>query len=213
MNVCEDKTSSMSNSQHKCLTNVTRTFIQLQMDLICIYYRGSAHQQKNSPEKRRPSVSCTERWLRLFLLDVDVCLPLTNTWPRHWPRGCGCWKWVQLWSRRSRSCTSALPRCQQRTADRLLWGRWRSQPYPAAPLCPKRKEGPSWEEKMFQSLYKFIYIIGAQTVTHFRLLKLSAQHTAKVPHPDPTSRFPLFSILRMLTPCTEQNESHLAGST
>lgn len=46
--------------------------------------------------------------------------------------------------------------------------------------------------------------------THFRVLKVAAQHTVKVPHPAPTSRFPLFSILRMLTPCTEPKSSNLS---
>lgn len=53
---------------------------------------------------------------------------------------------------------------------------------------------------------------GGRT-THFKLLKFAAELTAKVPHPEPTSRFPLCSVLRLLTPCTEQNGSNLARST
>lgn len=111
-----------------------------------------AHQPLNNIKKFRHGMTCSDRWLRLF---SSVCLALTNTWLRRWQHGCGCWKWVRPWNHRSQSGTSELPPCQQRTADPLLWGRWRSQPYPAAPLCPKRKGGRSREQKI---LYSLLYV-------------------------------------------------------
>lgn len=125
------------------------------------------HSQKyvNFKQPPCPSPSATLGSLDMAWLAVTqdphyfslwgVRLALTNTWPRRWQHGCGYWKRVQPWNHRSQSGTSEPPPCQQRTADPLLWGRWRSQPYPAAPLCPKRRGGRSREQKI---LYSLLYV-------------------------------------------------------